>query len=210
MKNTRLLLAALLFLAIRTFSFSQSFEKGTSIVSLSTSLGVYNDKLTTHISPTSSSTGKTISGIYTFSYEYGLTNWLGAGIQVQYDKYIDSSGQKQTVYNVNVPLFINAHFVKSKHVDLSAGIGFAYSYFRINSNDVNATSLSGSGTLFDIHVIPRFYLGNHIGIFVPLSYGFLNYPNLDLTSSQSGSSHTNWADFHLNGMNIGIGLSVRF
>ncbi|MFI5150068.1 MAG: outer membrane beta-barrel protein [Bacteroidia bacterium] len=186
---------------------AQCIERGNSIIDFSAKLGVYNDLIHVH-QTTFTKSDHAGSGIYTLGYEITPFKWLGVGLQLRYDKYMDSASQKQTTYSFNVPVYFNIHFVHTTHVDLYAGMAFGFSTFNVNGNDASVTKLSGVGSLFDIHAAPRFFLGKHFAISIPISYTSFSYPQI--TATNNTTTINNWADLTLGGLNIGLGLNYKF
>ncbi|HXC04665.1 MAG TPA: outer membrane beta-barrel protein [Bacteroidia bacterium] len=188
-------------------SSAQCIERGTSILELSARLGDYNDA--THFHLTSSSASATLkSAIYALSYEITPFKWLGVGLQLRYDQYIDSATLKQNAYSLNVPIFFNIHIIHTTHINLYAGMAYGFTSLSYNSNDISQTKYSGIGSLYDIHAGLRFFLSDHFGISIPVSYTNFSYPNLDLSNPHVSIS--NWADKTVSGLNIGLGLNYKF
>ena len=150
------------FLFLRSAS-AQEFEKGNNVIDFDIKAGVYGDLLNVH-NTTYSEAKSAVSGIYSIGYERAFLNWLGAGVQIRYDKYADSAGQKQSSTSFNVPFFVNLHVIRKKHLDLFTGISLGFSSLTIYGNDASHSLVSGAGSIFDIHIVPRFFFGGgHFG-----------------------------------------------
>jgi hypothetical protein len=206
MKKT-LTLSLLLLALFSGQTMKSQIEQGNSVIDLSAKLGIYTDQFTLKgLSATKK--GNTGSGIYALGYEYMALNWLGLGLQLRYDKYIDSASQKQTTYSFNVPVYANIHFVRTEHIDLSAGASFGYSHFSINSNSAGNAQISGNGTLFDFHLTPRFFFGEHLGISIPIAYTFFNYSSLNY--KDNAQTINDWGSLAVKGISFGLGVNYQF
>ena len=185
---------------------AQEFQKGNSVIDLGFKLGVYNDQLNIH-GTTYSHDDKAGSKISYIGYEYALLNWLGVGLQLRYDKYIDTTHYAKATNvpsysSFNIPLFVNAHFIRKKHFGLST--------LKLDYHDPDATLVSGGGSLFDLHIVPRFFFGRgHFGLSLPIAFTSFSYPHLNFQNN-AGTNSSNWGDLKGSGMNIGLALNFKF
>ena len=60
----------------------------------------------------------------------------------------------------------------------------------------------------DFHIQPRFYFGNHVGMFINLAYVNYNYQNMDFTNTKSKINDI--LDLKGGGVNFGFGLQGKF
>jgi hypothetical protein len=160
-----------------------------------------------------------ISGAFVFplTVEYGLKNWLGIGGKVGYAKYFtnnDSLGNAESdIRGLDAGVIVNFHFIKVSKFDLPLGVCFAYSNFKMISNDSLQTIAKDNGFNYNFSANPRFYFGKHIGLSVNLGYTVYTYPSL-LFSNKNDSNINDNDDLRFklksSGGNIGVGLLVKF
>ena len=206
----KIILIGLVFTIVK-LNAQQSFEKNTNVIAFGADLGVYN-YVSTFASTNISKSDKAANKMLSLQYERGVLNWLGVGAKVQLSDYFTSTDSvtktKPLVRAIDATLLINAHFVRSKHVDMLAGFNIGYSKFDYAVKDAFGSKATGGGLAFDIHVQPRFYFGDHVGMFINLAYVNYNYQNMDV--SNSINSYTDVLSLKGGGVNFGIGLQGRF
>jgi hypothetical protein len=189
----------------------KSFERGTNVISAGADLGAY-DYVSKVNSSNLSSTSKAANKSLSIQYERGIRNWLGFGAKVQWVDYFTEndpiSGNKPSVKSFDGTLFLNLHLVRTNHFDLLAGFNLGYSQINWEARDANISSANGGGSVLDFHIQPRFYFGNHVGMFVNLSYLNYNYTNMDFTNSKSQANDI--LDLKGGGVNFGLGLQAKF
>ncbi len=163
------------------------------------------------------STGKTktdgaANKMLNLQYERGILNWLGAGVKLQYCNYFTSrdsvTGNRPSVTSFDAMLVVNGHFVRSRRIDLLAGINLGYTHLTYSANDQNISQAKGGGSVFDLHFQPRFYFGEHIGIFLNLAYVHYGYGSLDFQNTQTKLPDA--MSLKGGGINFGLGVQAKF
>ncbi len=212
------ILSALSFFLLAKLS-AQSFEKGSKVIDLRYEFGIYSTQSHDKVANTNS-TGSAASKIFNGSFEYGVLNWLGVGVKMQYDSYIASNDTiyhsppqateivKPSVGAFDMAAMVNVHLAKKDHFDLAFGANFGASFFHYHLNDAAASQANATGSWIDIHLTPRFYFGNHFGIHLNLGYASFNYPNV--IAKSSAQSSINFSTLKGSGANFGIGFQYRF
>jgi hypothetical protein len=189
----------------------KSFEKNTNVVAFGLDLGLYN--YTSRVQSNSTSDNSpALNKMLSLHYERGVMNWLGVGAKIQLSDYFTETDSvthtKPSVKAIDATALVNAHFVRSKHVDMLAGFNIGYSYLNWEARDEFISGATGGGLVFDIHVQPRFYFGKHIGMFINLAYVNYSYNNMDFKNT-----YTNYVDvlsLKGGGVNFGIGFQGKF
>jgi hypothetical protein len=189
----------------------KSFERGTNVISAGADLGVY-DYVSKINSSSLSSTSKAANKSLSLQYERGIRNWLGFGAKVQMVDYFTKKdsilGNKPSVKSFDGIIFLNFHFARTNRFDMLAGFNLGYSQINWEARDASITEANGGGSVLDFHIQPRFYFGNHVGMFVNLSYLNYNYTNIDFTNSTSQANDV--LDLKGGGVNFGLGLQAKF
>jgi hypothetical protein len=206
----QLIVATALLSAISSTA-QKSFEKKTNVIGFGADLGIYNYQ--SRIGSTNSTSSSAAANkMLSLLYERGVTNWLGLGAKVQLCDYFtekDSvTGTKPSVKAIDATLLVNAHFVKTKHVDLLTGFNIGYSNLNWEARDASISQAQGGGLVFDLHLQPRFYFGDHVGMFLNLAYTHYSYKNMDFTNIYTQQSDV--LDLVGGGVNFGIGLQAKF
>ena len=67
---------------------------------------------------------------------------------------------------------------------------------------------TGGGLVFDLHLQPRFYFGDHVGMFINLAYVHYGYKNMDFKNTFYNESDV--LDLAGGGVNFGLGLQAKF
>lgn len=199
-------------ISFRTASDGEkSFEKNTNVVAFGLDLGLYNYRSEIASSSTSDNNAA-LNKMLSLQYERGVLNWLGVGAKVQLSDYFTETDSvtntKPSVRAIDATLLVNAHFVRSKYVDMLGGFNVGYSYMNWEARDEFISGATGGGLVFDIHVQPRFYFGKHVGMFINLAYINYSYNNLDFKNT-----YTNYLDvlsLKGGGVNFGIGFQGKF
>lgn len=206
----KLIFIGLVFTVVN-LNAQKSFEKNTNVIGFGLDLGIYNYVSTIGSSSTSSNS-KAANKMLSLQYERGILNWLGIGAKVQLSDYFTEkdtvTGSKPSVKAIDATMVINAHFLRSKHVDMLAGFNVGYSHLNWEARDANISAAKGGGMTFDFHIQPRFYFGNHVGMFINLAYINYNYQNMDFTNTTSKLNDI--LDLKGGGVNFGFGFQGKF
>lgn len=207
----RKLLSILALIPTLHISAQKSFEKNTNVIAFGADLGLYSytSKVATNPrSSASASLNKTLS----LHYERGVLNWLGLGAKVGISDYFterDSiTGDKAKVSAIDASLLVNAHFVRSKYVDMLGGFNIGYSHMNFSAGDQYISNAKGGGLMYDIHIQPRFYFGKHVGMFINLAYIHYSYNHMDFTNTFTRLNDV--VSLNGGGINFGLGLQGKF
>lgn len=213
------ILTGLAFLFLANLS-AQSFEQGTKVIELQYEFGAYKTSTHDKVNNTTDDNNGAASKIFNASCEYGVLNWLGVGLKLQYDNYFTDPDtihhtfpQADEIVDPKISSFDvaamgNVHLVRKDHFDLVFGANFGVSFFSYHVNDALATQANGTGSWIDLHLTPRFYFGNHFGMHLNFGYANFNYPNVKAKNSTQSS--INAFSLKGSGANIGIGFQYRF
>jgi hypothetical protein len=189
----------------------KSFEKKANVIAFGADLGVYNyiSKVATNPdSDVSAAANKMLS----LQYERGISNWLGIGAKVLLSDYFTSkdtiTNSKPSIKALDATILVNAHFLRTKRVDMFAGFNVGYSTLNWEARDQYISAAKGGGLVFDLHLQPRFYFGDHIGMFINLAYVNYSYKNLDFKNTVTQIPDV--LDLTGGGVNFGIGLQAKF
>ena len=189
----------------------KSFEKNANVIAFGADLGVYNYVSKVATNPTSNSSAAA-NKMLNLQYERGILNWLGIGAKVQLSDYFTSTDTvthaKPSVKALDVSLLVNAHFLRAKRVDMLAGFNIGYSTLNWEARDQAISSAKGGGLTFDLHLQPRFYFGNHIGMFINLAYVHYAYTNMDFHNTYTNLPGV--LSLTGGGVKFGIGLQGTF
>jgi hypothetical protein len=119
------------------------------------------------------------------SFEFGLFNWLGIGLQSTYNIYNlskDSSGSTPGATSFAIGGLVNIHIIRLHHLDLMLGGNFGLSFLHYSDNIGNVQLATGGSE--DLHVTARYYFGR-FGVNASASLPFTNYPKFSTNSNQS-------------------------
>jgi hypothetical protein len=198
------------FVFTNNLSRAQSFQKGTMDIDLGLGFGFYATQVTTTINSVDfSSTGHAGSWIVPLSFEYGIGNRVGLGLELVSDTYItqtdSTTNAKPNDHSTEFALFGNYHFVRTEHIDFYGGLTLGVSSITINTdNSANGVFTSG-GSFVDIHFNSRFFIGNHFAFTLSLRFPTLNYANGTYTDDLQNS-----IPFSLFGSGWVFGIGVAF
>ena len=189
----------------------KSFEKKTNVIAFGADLGIYTYESKIE-SSMKSNTDNAANKMLNLQYERGILKWLGLGAKVQLCDYFTQkdtlTNTKPKVQALDAILFINAHFIRVKYVDMLAGFNIGYSTLNWEARDQFISQAKGGGLMVDFHLQPRFYFGKHIGMFINLAYVNYNYKDLDFTNTYTKINDA--LDLKGGGINFGIGLQGKF
>ena len=208
---TKKIIIALTMLVSLSGVAQKSFEKKTNVILVGADLGLYNyvSKVASNPKSNSNAAANKMLNLY---YERGILNWLGVGAKIQLSDYFtekDSiTNSKPSVKAIDGTLFLNAHFVRTKHVDLLLGVNVGYSNLNWEARDQFISQATGGGLMYDIHFQPRFYFGKHIGMFINTAYVQYDYQNMDFKNTITNISDV--LNLKGGGVNFGLGLLVKF
>lgn len=140
---------------------AQVIDRNDIIIQAGGGLGIYHYQFTDVTNNVVQDRDTSASWTFPFQVEYGVNRWLGAGLAFTFNNFIEgdsASGEKATVLDF-VPT-VNLHVPWSlKKFDLSANIGYGYSRFKYEINDLNHGIAKAGGTVLVVGVNPRLYFG---------------------------------------------------
>jgi hypothetical protein len=191
---------------------AQTFQRGSLIISLDYGFDIYSTQLHEVDNNNLTFQNKTSGAASTnlnLGGEFGVTNWLGLGLQGKVDDYIrgKDSGGVASAYGFEIGAIVNFHIVRHLHFDLLAGLDLGYSNLTITSNDGYNDQVYGSGSWFDLHFTARVYIGK-FGFGATLYFPIINYPNL--TSNNAGFNEYVIASFKAHGEGVNLGIQYHF
>lgn len=205
------IIAVLLVVFSLNVNAQKSFEKNVNVVAFGLDLGIYNYTSKIASSPKSDNSAAA-NKMLSLQYERGVLNWLGVGAKVQLSDYFTEkdtiTNSKPSVKALDATLLVNAHFVRAKRVDMFAGFNVGYSTMRWEARDQYISGAKGGGLVYDLHLQPRFYFGDHVGMFINLAYVHYGYKNMDFKNTFYNENDV--LDLTGGGVNFGLGLQVKF
>ena len=205
-----------LFVCFALGGFSQvSFEQKSKVILLDANFGIYN---TVGSDSTQRATGKSKSDKaapygFALGFEYGALNWLGIGLRGQLCTYLtqkdSATGATPVAKAKDIMVVVNAHLLRKKRADILLGFDFGYSGFTFNSNDPKLHGAAkGGGLIYDLHLQPRVYFGEHFGMFLNIAYVSYSYPKLKIHDDER--KYTDHLKFTASGINVALGLQIKF
>ncbi|MGE0567371.1 MAG: hypothetical protein AB7O73_05435 [Bacteroidia bacterium] len=213
MKNLSFKSILVVLLTISSFNlFSQAFEKGNINFDLGLGFGAYGTKVTykdTKNNLEFSQTDGAASTIIPLSFEYGISNKIGLGLQIGSSNYFidkDSNEVTESVKSVDFALRVNFHLLQANRNDLFIALALGGS--SVNWLFKNTTeTYSGSGSYFNLSLVDRIFFGEHVGIMFNLGYTGYNYNDMKTSSGNVILDNLKWS---VKGVNFGTGLAVKF
>jgi hypothetical protein len=237
-KITTICLALGDLLFLNTNVNAQAFQKGTINIDLGVGYGLYGTSqsstyetsYTINGTPTTQSSSRdttdgALSTVIPISFEYGVSNKIGVGIDVVYNNYFINDSDRVNLESVKAFDFgpkISYHPFNSDFYDLSLGLGIGFTSIKWNVTGLNnSQDFGGSGFYLNIDIKNKFWFSKHIGLYTNIGYKGNFYGNIDRdTSSQeafyesfAGVSDVSIKDefkWTMHGVNLGIGIAVKF
>ncbi len=210
MKSIYKISALVLCLMATTISHAQCFQKKSMFLDLGIGIAIYNTEVYNYEND-STKTGKAGSVIIPLTFEYGVGNRIGVGLQLVRQNFIagkdSTNNTKPDAHSGEINLLGNYHFYRSDHTDLYGGITLGISGFKYNSNNANKAILDAGGSFTDLHFGARFLFGNHTGMLLNLSFPTMNY--IQGLASDNQGNEVNF-DLKFSGFTIGTGLTYKF
>ncbi len=208
----RLALSLVMLTSFSILSHAQAFKKDDIVIDLGVNFSYYNTTNQSSAPGSAVQSSHLGGGVYSAGVEYGLANWFGVGVKLRYDDYITKDSVTHphpSATGYDALIIANFHFIKTKHLDIPIGVGYGYSGLKYTTQDSVASNLSGRGAIFDVHVDPRIYFGNHIGINFHVAYTYFGYPEVIYNDNKTGNK-PNTSNLTATGINIGVGLQFKF
>lgn len=197
--------------------FGQAFQKGNVNFDLGIGFGAYSTRsefttpainiLFITIPPTTVvKNDGAASTMVPISFEYGVSNKVGLGVQLGFSNYFidneDSTETVESVKSVDFAFKVNYHLSNSDKNDLFVGLALGGS--SVNWKDLDGTVLKGGGSYVSLYLSDRLFFSEHFGVLFNLGYTVYNYT--EITSNDNPSS-LKWT---LRGLNLGTGLAFKF
>jgi hypothetical protein len=198
-------------------AFGQAFQKGNVNFDLGIGFGAYSTRsefttpainiLFITIPPTTVvKNDGAASTMVPISFEYGVSNKVGLGVQLGFSNYFidneDSTETVESVKSVDFAFKVNYHLSNSDKNDLFVGLALGGS--SVNWKDLDGTVLKGGGSYVSLYLSDRLFFSEHFGVLFNLGYTVYNYT--EITSNDNPSS-LKWT---LRGLNLGTGLALKF
>ncbi len=213
-KNSLLLLAIIVSLSITQNANGQAFEKGNLNADVGLGIGAYSTVTTftfdffgTPITLTDKDGAA--STMIPVSFEYGISNKFGLGLQLGTSNYFidneDSTETTESVKSFDWALKVNYHLLNADKNDLF--IGLAVGGSSVKWLDMSGESFTGAGSYASLYITDRIFFNDHIGILFNLGYTAYNYSGLESSSNNTFIENFEWS---LTGVNIGTGLALKF
>jgi hypothetical protein len=188
---------------------AQTFQFGTLTVQANYGLEVYTvaqHSANTYSNQSKDTTSGAACGSLTVGGEFGVTNWLGLGLNFKLDSYLHNSNVTQA-NGFESGICANAHFLRCCHLDMFGGINAGYSNLTLSFNDVENYQIYGSGTWFDLHGTIRVYFGR-FGFNGTFYVPFINYP--ELTSNSNTFNEYILDSWKAHGFGFSFGFQYHF
>lgn len=225
-----IVLASLLY---SNLTFAQAFEKGSLNFDLGVGFDVFGTKqeITTTVTgqnfenkEESDTTDGAASFVVPISFEYGVSNKIGVGLDLIISNYFIDEEDKEftnSVKAVDFGLKVNYHLLSSDKNDLFVGLGLGISSITWDLNTATpnqiAEEFSGSGAYWRIGVTDRIFFTDNIGVFFSLAYKGYNYDldtdfkqeTIDFFNGFNAKIEQNFT-FKMNGVDLNAGLAVKF
>jgi len=228
----KITLNLILFMLLVSTAQSQSFEKGNFNIDLGIGIGVYatHQKNTQTVvaggltqTQKSDTTDGAASFIVPISFEYGISNKFGIGADLTFSNYFIAEEDKPNLKSVkgfDFGLKFNYHIISSKRNDLFVGFGFGISSLSWNAqpqpNQI-IDGYSGVGSYWNICISDRIFFMDNIGIIFNMSYRGYSYTGLEANLTSEGEDLVKLLDkfeqkidWTFNGVNVGLGVAVKF
>lgn len=212
------ILASLLLLIPCSLLHSQD-RQGSLKADLGIGIGVYTGTVTE-----TDANGNTIeekdtatASLVPIRLEYGLTDWLGAGIVVQPSDFIANPDLpdhiKVDTRGLQVGLYANYYFVNKATFESHLHLGFGAGRIdqdRENLQSDNEAQTHFTGTDLQLGAGLRWYLIGPVGIFVDPRYHVLSYELENFKVNGKEQDIDGSLDFDMSGLELKLGIGARF
>jgi hypothetical protein len=212
---------------------AQAFQKGNKNIDVGVGLGIYGTKITVtntvSFGPFSEDSSYTdtdgaASRIIPISFEYGVTDNIGVGLDLTICNYYIDEEDEDEIARVNsfdIGVRGNYHLLKAEKNDLMIGLGLGISSLNWEAEPGPfqfIDSYSGSGLYLTVGIADRIFLSEHIGILLNVNYRGYFYSALETELSAQGqaaydavgASFKQELDWNFSGVTFGTGVSVKF
>ena len=209
---------------INALNFNSTYEKSATVSAEGVALGINPSDLN-HKS-TDDTTMKKESFIIPISIEYGISHKIGIGYDMTISNYFLDAEEKVVTKSVkayDVGPKVSYHPLKSSFYDLSLGLGVGFSKIVITeAAKNNPKDFSSPGFYLNVNIKNNFWFSKHIGAYINLGYKGIFYPAYGIDTSKEEEAELkklpyvsnvkikNESNLSLNGVNLGVGLALRF
>lgn len=212
MKKTLVLI--LLSAATSSHLSAQCFEQGNIVVGFGSGIGIYKTTFTNQTNTTIPAEKDTSGAVvFPISFEYGVLNWLGLGVRFGYNNYLegkDTLGTNQNARAIDFMGSVNAHFLRTKHIDMFVSAEYGFSHFKYQEDSQYNPKAVASGTGYSFGLNTRFYFGKASRFGLNLRFALEGYNYQNGIISDDSTSNTDYKfGFKGNGKVFGIGLQYR-
>lgn len=193
---------------IPVLTFAQAVQKGNVEFSGGTGFGIYGASDNETNNDTAKNNNTAVAGLLDFSFKYAIFKKLNLGFIIERNGFAHDSSNK--AHSINVGLDVQYLFVnKDKNViylDFAGG----YSNFKyIDKGSQNWVTSNGLNLQPGIGF--KHYFGKTLGFYLQSNYAFYSYDKLvDSNGNVLKTSNSNDYLIKLSGLNIKIGLSIKF
>ncbi len=201
----KLFFLSILFITLSEVEgLSQSFEKGNRILDFQVGFVVATGTIQ-HNGDTAKSQKTGAAGV-TFAPQM---NWavgkrISIGTSLLYSHYLDSakSNPKPRTNGLDANFIFDFHFVKSKKVDLYAGVKLGLAGIRYNPNDGSGNIYGSMGSVRDLHINGRFYISERTSIIASLGFAGSTY-------NKFGDNLNDTYTLKYRGVSIATGVAMK-
>lgn len=211
--KTLLLSGLMCFLFAQDVASQNSFYKHALVVNVN--MGTNGNVANQHYFSPPDNAALTLNGTalasdYSVGGEYGLLNWLGAGIIMRLDNYYMTQNEfaqsNPTEGAFDIGATANIHLLRMKHLDILGGYDYGFSRLTYNTHNSINTTYTSNGSWSDIHISGRIYfgrLGANLTLFIPAA----TYHNFKASNMSIGDYALNY--WKSTGYGASIGLQYR-
>jgi len=147
--------------SLTTLMNAQVIDRNDIIIQAGGGLGIFHYQFTDVTNNVVDDRDTSGAWAFPFQIEYGVNRWLGAGLAFTYNNFIEgdsSANEKATIIDIVPTASLHVPWGLKKF-DLSASIGFGYSKFKYEIDEINHPVAKAGGTVLVIGVNPRLYFG---------------------------------------------------
>ena len=203
------------FFVLTIDSNAQAFQKGNANLDVGIGFGGYSTTATITANVpffgnlTISNEDGAASVIAPITFEYGISNKVGLGVQLGFSNYFidneDSTETTESVKSVDFAILVNYHLLNSDKNDLFIGIALGGS--SVNWKDLSGEEWTGAGSYFSLYIKDRIFFNDNVGILFNLGYTGYRYSQLESSIDNPWITKFEWT---VRGVNFGTGLALKF
>lgn len=176
----------LLFLAISTQAFCQSFDRGTILINAGAGLSGFTTILTDKDTKFEDKDGAAAS-MFPFSAEFGITNWLGGGVEIVVGSYfLDDSSDIESSGFKDFGALAAIHLINRERFNLAVEGVFGGSSLKGQFKD-SGGSYKSFGLETRVAANFRIFFGDHFALFLRGGPAWNNYNQLTLRDQNNNT-----------------------